>query len=180
MAPINYATLKKNLQVDNLNNFINFIETGTYHGNTIFGMEDHFEKLYTIEVKKQFYNECKNKYNGNKIKFYLGDSGDILGDICKEIEGKTIIWLDGHYGGGTHGKGKKNCPLVEELKHIINHLQYEVIIIIDDFRCFGTNIMPLKKKDLDKIVSKRLIKSYNFPSCHTKDDRLVYHISDNN
>ena len=47
-----------------------FIESGTYHGETIFNMEPHFEKLYTVEISEQLYFNTKMKYNGKKYVFY--------------------------------------------------------------------------------------------------------------
>ena len=47
-------------------------------GETILHVEQYFSNLYTIEIKKDFYENVKNQYNGDKINFYLGDSGDVL------------------------------------------------------------------------------------------------------
>ena len=86
----------KKLQT-NYEDYPNFIETGTYKGGTIFNMEDYFSSLYTIEIKKEFYDNVKSKYQGDKIKFYHGNSGDVLNDILPSITGKTMIFLDRHW-----------------------------------------------------------------------------------
>ena len=44
-----------------------FVETGTYMGETIKMAESIFDKLYTIEIKEEFYNSAKSNYFGSKI-----------------------------------------------------------------------------------------------------------------
>ena len=53
MPSINFTFLKQ-LQ-DDYKNYKNFIETGTYLGETVFHMEPYFSELHTIEIKKEFY-----------------------------------------------------------------------------------------------------------------------------
>jgi hypothetical protein len=136
---------------------------------------------------KQFYiwkNIFQNK--GDKIKFYLGDSGDVLSEILPTINYKSIIFLDGHWSAGNTGKGKKDCPLYEELTSIISNHKDEAIIIVDDVRLFGKG--PNKKNEICnweninvvgilEIVKNRITKHYFLPSQKNKEDRLVIHIS---
>ena len=94
MPSINLDFLKE-IQAD-YKNYPNFLETGTFMGRTILHMEPYFSNLYTIEIKKEFYEYVKNNYKGDKINFYLGDSEDVLNTILPNINGKSIIFLDGH------------------------------------------------------------------------------------
>ena len=184
MPSINLDFLKT-LQTD-YKNYPNFIETGTYMGETILHMEQYFSNLYTIEIKKDFYENVKNKYNGDKINFYLGASEDVLTDILPIITGKSIIFLDGHWSAEDTGRGIKDCPLYEELTCIISSHKDEAIIIVDDVRLFGKgpnkgneicNWEEINIENILKIVKDRMTNHYLLPSSMHINDRLMVHIS---
>ena len=168
---------------DDYTKFPCFIETGTFYGETITNMEPYFNILYTIEFNEMYYEREKNKYKGTKINFLLGDSSIIFETLLPAIEEPVIFFLDGHWCSGNSGKSVKDCPLDEEITHINNLFKNEAIIIIDDYRLFGTNPeggedwSQISKENLIKILSNRISKVYHLPSTETIDDRLVFHIN---
>lgn len=186
MPSININFLNK-LKVS-YKDYNNFIETGTFMGETIFEMEKYFDKLYTIEIKEEYYNNLIEKYKGNKINFKLGSSEKVLKEILSNIRGKSIFFLDGHWSAGTTGKGEKDVPLYEEITNIKNLHNEECIIIVDDVRMFGKG--PNKKgkkkdicnweninvKSILEIINERLEKYYYLSSNLEKNDRLVIHV----
>jgi len=170
---------------DDYKNYTNFIETGTYKGQTILAMEPFFSKLYTIEIKAEFYNNIKKKYKGDKIQFYLGDSAEEMKNILQNISGKSIFFLDGHWSAGNTGKGKKDCPLIEEIKDINVCHKDSAIIIIDDVRLFGKgpaqnevcNWSDISSEKILEEFSDRIEQYYYLPSELCEKDRLIIHLT---
>ena len=91
----NFASINKyfldELQ-DDYKEYSCFIETGTLNGDTILALEPHFNKLYTIELSEKYYTNTKNKYDGNKIDFILGDSSIVFESLLPTIVDKCIFF----------------------------------------------------------------------------------------
>jgi len=123
-----------------LQDYKTFFETGTYEGETLLELESCFEKLISIEIsEKLFYKNIFNtEINANKIFLKLGDSSKLIKKILENNNDNILYWLDGHYSKGNNtGRGDKDVPLLEELKYIQTRYKKD-IIIIDDYRLFGT------------------------------------------
>jgi len=119
------------------------VETGTYLGDMVEAQRNHFKKIYSIELSEKLYNKAQKRFNDHlHIKILHGDSGAVLNKLMTVIEKPALFWLDGHYSGGITAKGKKECPVPEELETILKSpLQH--IILIDDARLFnGTHDYP--------------------------------------
>jgi len=171
---------------DDYKNYNIFIETGTYLGNTIFGVEPLFNQLYTIEFSEKLYLNTKQKYNSNKIKFILGDSSVIFETLLPSLKEKAIFFLDGHWSSGDTGRSNKDCPLNEEIIHINNLFLNEAIIIIDDHRLFGKSPKygnlnedwsDINEENIISILKKRINKIYYKDSFCSKNDRMIIHIN---
>jgi hypothetical protein len=184
MPSIDEAFLK--LLQDDYTQYTSFIETGTFNGETIFNVEQYFNKLYTIEVSEHYYTKTIIKYYGNKINFILGDSSIVFETLLPNISDKCIFFLDGHWSGDDTGRSHKDCPLVEEITHINNLFTNDAIIIIDDFRLFGLDKSSgklnedwseINKEHLLNILGDRIKMVYHLPSVLAKDDRLIIHIN---
>lgn len=122
------------------NNVKNFIETGTYKGNSSFWAAKHFDNVFTIELNKELYEETSSRKDAPKnITFLQGNSKVVLPELVNTLDGQSIFWLDGHWCMGAGGK-EDECPLMNELMAISK--TKDSIILIDDARCFLGPLPP--------------------------------------
>jgi len=114
------------------------VETGTYYGDMVEAMLTNFERIYSIELSNELYENAKKKFkNEGRVKLIHGDSGTELGNLVDDLDQPTLFWLDGHYSAGVTAKGEEISPVIEELKHIYNAEDKGHVILIDDAREFG-------------------------------------------
>ncbi len=100
----------------------NFVETGTYEGETALAMSLLFERVFTCDVKDW----------GRPVDFYFADnliyetrsSPDFLRAHLAEVRTGSLFFLDAHWG--------PYWPLRDELEIIFGQCNNPVVII-DDF-----------------------------------------------
>ncbi len=152
-----------------------FIETGTFFGTTLKASLNYFRYLASVELSVELYNKAKNKFRHYKnVHLYNGDSAVALTDMIRDLpDNKNILfWLDGHYSGGVTAKGDKDTPIIEELTTIFSMNLNNIVILIDDARCFnGENDYPTIDMLKDFVVSKN-----NHVDFSVKDDiiRIIF------
>lgn len=134
----------------------NFIETGTYLGETIELTKKYFNQIYSVELSKDLYLKAKKIFQKDKkIKIIHGDSALVLNKLVKNIKKPYVFWLDAHYSGGITAKGSKETPILKELQTISNSKIKDHIILIDDAREFTrSNDYPSIKKLRDFVTKK--------------------------
>jgi hypothetical protein len=113
-----------------------FVETGTYYGETADWAASHFDHVTTIEYSRPIYEETTARLHQKRnINFIFGDSRTELKTIIPKLSRPTIFWLDSHWSSGdTYGKNDE-CPLIEEIR-IINTSETPHFLFIDDARLF--------------------------------------------
>lgn len=142
-----------------------FLETGTYWGTTMWALQPYFNRLISIELSEYHYQYCNSiieQKNLNNIQLYNGDSSIIIEQILPNIKENIIFFLDSHYSADDTAKGKKDVPLLEELK-AIDKRNNDDIIIIDDHRLFGKVIATDKNDNVDwsQVTEESVIKCFN-------------------
>jgi len=117
----------------------NFVETGTYLGETTAAMAKVYRKVFTVEIHEELYQKssARLKDSGNVTSFH-GNSSEILPSILSQLDGPAVFWLDAHYSGPKTGRIAKGVqtPIEEELSQIFATGSSEHLILIDDARLF--------------------------------------------
>jgi len=171
LTPAHYESILNQSEFKN-ENFKFFVETGTNAGFTVNNMLSLFNEIHSIELSEEYYKSACDKFKMNKnVKLHLGDSSVVLKDIINEFNNNTVFFLDGHWSGGDTAKGDKDCPLIEELDTIVKHFKHKALIIIDDYRLFGTkgneDWTEITDDNIKNVVKSRLV------SMVSNNDRLV-------
>jgi hypothetical protein len=127
-----------------------------------------FKEIHSIEINEKLYNRlCSKLLNDyNNINLYLGDSGELLGDIVNNINEGITFYLDGYFSGGITGKSNKyDSPIINELKMIHENIKVpnKTLIIIDDINMFSYDRIKegyCEKENLIKIL-KNINNNFN-------------------
>jgi hypothetical protein len=97
-----------------------------------------FDKVHTVELSEELYNQAKTKYeNYDNINFYNDSSPRFLENILPTIDERCIIFLDAHGSGGetTYDEkyGRYGSPILDELAAIktFSSIQNHVLVIDD-------------------------------------------------
>jgi hypothetical protein len=119
----------------------NFVETGTFKGGTCFWAGQHFENVYTIEIDPAISKAtAANPACPPNIKFYIGNSKDVLPGLAADLKGTSVFWLDGHWCNVSELGKDMECPLMDELRTLKNF--GDSVILIDDARAFLGPLPP--------------------------------------
>ena len=131
------------LDLIELGQYVNFVETGTYVGDTAEWASSHFENVITIELSERYVEYAKKRLASlANVKILHGDSGELLREIVPSLKGPSIFWLDGHYSFGDTAGQNHECPLLDELR-CLRALSGQDVILIDDAHMFlGTPPPP--------------------------------------
>lgn len=117
--------------------FNNFVETGTYKGDTCIMASHYFPFVYTFEIVSALYNYSKKRAEEqgiHNISFNLGDSLTLLPQLVPTLKGGSIFFIDAHQSGHDTSNNGIDVPLLEELDAILAHKLEPSLFIFDDMR----------------------------------------------
>lgn len=114
-----------------------FIETGTYHGDTVAAVMDKYASVISIEVDEALHKKACVRFVADKnVRIVHGDCAKEMPTILATLHEPAVFWLDGHYSGGETGKGVVEDPVLISLNQIAAHSVRDHVIFIDDARTF--------------------------------------------
>jgi hypothetical protein len=116
----------------------NFVETGTYMGETTRLASRYYDSVFSIEINPLLHEKTCSvfKMEGIKnVKLFLGDSIVILDEIIPDVLDGAVFFLDAHISGSDSDWNKKQrVPLLEELDCILKYKLKPSVFILDDVR----------------------------------------------
>ena len=109
------------------------VETGTYYGEMVAAMKNHFERIYSIEYVPELASRATRKFARDEhVRIFCGDSRLVMPEVLALMEGPALFWLDAGYYGWV-GIRTNEQRLSAELEMILGH-RFPHIILLDDAR----------------------------------------------
>jgi hypothetical protein len=116
--------------------FCEFVETGTYLGNTAAWAADIFDRVTTIELSAKYHAAALARFQSQQnVRAMRGYSAATLREILPALGSPVLFWLDAHWSGLDTAGHEKECPLLEELA-AINASPGAHSVLVDDARLF--------------------------------------------
>ncbi|MBI5274172.1 MAG: hypothetical protein HY860_03870 [Chlamydiales bacterium] len=151
-----------------------FVETGTYLGESAELGAKYFNTVYTVEIFKEAYDQASARlqryanvhcFHDNSLNF-LKQNGNFFSE-------KSLFWLDAHYSGlGTGtlymGEDYVKSPLKDEIAELMSNFKSHYVILIDDIRGY-INVPDYMRSNRDYPTVKEL---YHVVKEHNKNARF--------
>src|SRR5882724_7917824 len=117
--------------------FGDFVETGTYRGNTAAWAAGQFTRVTTIELSPAFHAAAQERFRGQPgVRLLRGESSAVLREIVPTLTGPALFWLDAHWSGLDTVGREAECPLLAEIA-VINAASPVHTVLVDDARLFS-------------------------------------------
>jgi len=157
-----------------------FIETGTFHGNSLLNLCSFFVKLYSIEPSEKYFEISKQNLKKKNNVVIINDTSENAFEslIINNIADLTIF-LDGHYAGwdtfklSTSQISSVNHELNIVEKYLFKFKEFKLSIFIDDFRLFGSEGYPDKKFLFDFCIRNSLFFSIEHDMFVIKNHKFI-------
>lgn len=116
--------------------FDDFIETGTYQGDTAAWAARHFVHVTTIELGPTYHAAAQARFRSSpNVHVLAGESSAVLCEIIPTLAKPALFWLDAHWSGLDTAGREIECPLLAEVA-LINSVPHVHTVMVDDARLF--------------------------------------------
>jgi hypothetical protein len=113
-----------------------FVETGTFHGDSLANVRDLFASLHSVEVDPDLATAAKDRFRGDfGVTIHQGSSPDVLRALHATPLNRVLYWLDAHWCESAGSDPAGQCPLLAEI-NAIGVVGPNSVIAIDDARLF--------------------------------------------
>jgi len=178
-GPLTYEEIKEATKGRKHSSIKNFVETGTYRGDTAIMASAYYENVYTTEICYERYEESKKRSEDahlTNIDFLYGDSQELLKVISPKVTEGAVFFIDAHISGfDSSWNGRERVPLMKELEVILKHNIGPSVFIIDDVRFWKGK--EQEAWDWSEISAEKIIKlfvdnGYELASFYESNDRF--------
>ena len=137
--PHSYSKVRQIRALANRTNSRVLIEAGTFLGNTAMRCSLDFERVITMELDADLFQQAKSYLSSRKNVLCLeGDALKLLPSVLEQADVRdALVFLDGHFSGGVTALGELAEPACEEIAVLAEHKSKINAVVVDDFRCFG-------------------------------------------
>jgi hypothetical protein len=133
-----------------------WVETGTYLGDTTALLSRNARQVYSIEPAPALFEQAARRFRDvPNVKILHGTSEEVFPQLLPTLSGDLNFWLDGHYSAGMTYKGALDTPIAIELACIERNLARfsRMAVLVDDVRCFDPSIEEFAQyPELDFLV----------------------------
>ncbi len=113
-----------------------FIETGTFRGDTAAWAARHFARVCTIEWAQSYHTAAVERFRTtSNVQALRGHSTEVLQSLVPTLTAPALFWLDAHWSGGDTAGSEAECPVLAEISCIAKSPLAHVILV-DDARLF--------------------------------------------
>lgn len=126
-----------------------FVEAGTYVGDTTASFVPHADRIATVELHDGLHAAAAARFASTpSVRVVHGDSLVEIPKIVAACTSAPLVFLDGHYSGAGTAEGVEMEPSASTLAPLSAVAPPGTTIVIDDLRLFGTGQVGFPQLDV--------------------------------